>query len=88
MKDAIENLNEWILLYRYYGLEVRFDIHYKIKRLANFYTIALSNKLRDGSYLSTHQLFNNQEEIDEYLDEIKEKLVNLAKADTELDMVI
>lgn len=88
MTDYIENLNNWVLLYRYYGLIVNIEIHYKITKLANHYTIELTDKLRNGSLLVTGKLFDNQEEIDAYLNELKQQLKNLTKEDRNLELFV
>lgn len=88
MNDHIENLNKWTLLHRYYGLIVSFEICYKVTKLGNCYTITLSNKAKSSSSLATGLLFDNQKEIDEYLEELKQKLINVAEADANLDNFI
>lgn len=88
MTDYIENLNNWVLLYRYYGLLVNIEIYYKVSKLANHYTIALTDKLRTGSLLVTGKLFDNQEEIDEHLNELKQQLKNLTKEDRNLELFV
>lgn len=88
MKENIENLNEWTSLYKYYGLLVNIEIYYKVSKLANHYTIELTDKLRNGSLLVTGKLFDNQEEIDAYLNELKQQLENLTKEDRNLELFV
>lgn len=84
----IENLGKWTQLYRYYGLIVNFEIYYEVTKLGNHYTITLSNRAKSSSVLATGLLFDNQAEIDEYLEELKQRLISVAEADADLDSFI
>lgn len=83
----IENLGKWTLLYRYYGLIVNFEIYYEVTKLGNHYTMTLSNRAKSSSVLATG-LFDNQAEIDEYLEELKQRLISVVEADDNLDSFI
>lgn len=88
MKDYVENLCKWTLLHRYYGLVVNFEVYYEVTKLGKHYTITLSNRARSSSSLATGLLFANQSEIDEYLEELKQRLISVAEADANLDSFI
>lgn len=88
MQENIENVNAWTSLYKYYGLLVNIEIYYKVSKLANHYTIELTDELRNGSLLVTGKLFDNQEEIDAYLNELKQQLKNLTKEDRNLELFV
>lgn len=85
MQENIENLGNWVVLYRYYGLLTNIEIHYKVSKLGNCYTITLADRISNNRLFVTGQLFDNQVEIDGYLEELKQKLILLAESDANVE---
>lgn len=76
----LEELNEWQYLYSYCGQIVDVEFYYKIIAQANGYQLKLQDRVQ-GSTLYSNNLYHNEVELSECLNNLIKKLEQLAELD-------
>ena len=81
----LEELNEWQYLYSYCIQIVDVEFYYEIIKRDNGYWLSLREEV-SGSTLSSDSLFNNKDEIEEYLNNLIKQLEQLAEVDYNIEI--